>query len=271
MDTHQTGDQTLRQRQILVADDNAINLYFFSTVLEKEGVKVSPCEDGQATLKALKQQRFDLVVLDLQMPCVSGLEIITQLRNGTHEKNQHCPIIAISAHLDTERINEVLAGGADACLLKPVRGSEFIQQCQNCLTGKANTSDSQQTPTVAVDRIWHQQKAMAITGGDRDVMKQMLTMFLQQLEPAQKEVEQLIGNKHYELAMAKVHRIQGSARFCATPALANASAALYATLSQSVDAPIQSKLAAFKSEIRRLQKLVDAKYLKEPAATIRLR
>lgn len=107
-------------RQILLVDDQAINRTVASTLLQHAGHEVTTAADGWAALELADAQRFDLILMDIHMPGLDGLETTRRIRQAS-ELNHDIPIIALTASaLADDRISYIAAGMND-CLGKPVQ------------------------------------------------------------------------------------------------------------------------------------------------------
>jgi CheY-like chemotaxis protein/nitrogen-specific signal transduction histidine kinase len=106
---------------ILVAEDNLVNQKFISTILRKMGHEVVCSNDGAQAVEAWRKDRFDCILMDIQMPVMGGEEALQQIRKEENIKEVHIPIIALTAHAlkgDRERFLEF---GFDGYLAKPVQ------------------------------------------------------------------------------------------------------------------------------------------------------
>lgn len=111
--------------RILVAEDNPINQRVTGRLLERRGYQVDLVASGPAALSALEHEHFDLVLLDVEMPGMSGLEVVRRIRQD--ERLCALPVVAFTAHAfhgDRERF---LAAGMDAYLSKPVRAADLYE------------------------------------------------------------------------------------------------------------------------------------------------
>ena len=111
-------------KRVLVVEDNDLNRKLFCDVLKANGFEVEPVADGNGALAAAKEFDPDLVIMDIQLPHVSGLDLITQIRG--EDVLSSTPVLAVTAYAgkgDEERIREA---GADAYLAKPVSISPFM-------------------------------------------------------------------------------------------------------------------------------------------------
>jgi CheY-like chemotaxis protein len=105
---------------ILVAEDNRVNQQLAVRLLEKQGHTVRVAEDGQAALDALEGGQFDLVLMDVQMPRLSGLEATAAIRARERVSGGHVPIIAMTARALNGDQEACLEAGMDGYISKPV-------------------------------------------------------------------------------------------------------------------------------------------------------
>lgn len=118
--------------KILVVDDEQGMRDFMSIVLKKEGFAVSTAEDGEAAIRALRKDRFDLVLTDVKMPRGSGIEVLKAVKEGSPETI----VLMITAFASTETAIEAMKEGAYDYLTKPFRIEEVKLIIQNALEKK---------------------------------------------------------------------------------------------------------------------------------------
>jgi signal transduction histidine kinase/ligand-binding sensor domain-containing protein/CheY-like chemotaxis protein len=117
----------LASLRILVAEDNFSNLKVVTRILESWGQRVTIAVDGRETLKLFDQQTFDLIVLDIQMPELDGLEVAAAIRDSDNKKHRHTPILALTAHAGTEMREQCLDAGMDHFLTKPIQPRKLFE------------------------------------------------------------------------------------------------------------------------------------------------
>jgi PAS domain S-box-containing protein len=110
---------------ILLAEDNHVNQKLAKRLLEKAGHQVTVVENGQLALKALAEIRFDVVLMDVQMPIMDGLAATKAIRDGKLG-GPSLPVIALTAHALNEDRERFLAAGMDECVTKPFKSSELL-------------------------------------------------------------------------------------------------------------------------------------------------
>src|SRR5262245_65845921 len=109
-----------RQRlRVLLAEDNVVNQRFAVRLLEKWGHTVTVASTGKEALTTLAQESCDLVLMDVQMPEMDGLEATAAIRAWECETGIHVPIIAMTAHAMPDDAEQFLDAGMDAYLVKP--------------------------------------------------------------------------------------------------------------------------------------------------------
>jgi signal transduction histidine kinase/DNA-binding response OmpR family regulator len=105
---------------VLVAEDNLVNQKVFVNQLRRMGCKVTVANDGHEAIEALRQNRYDVTLMDHQMPGMNGLEVTRAVRTLERVRGGHMPIISMTANDAEEYRREALEAGVDAVLPKPI-------------------------------------------------------------------------------------------------------------------------------------------------------
>jgi CheY-like chemotaxis protein len=116
-----------RPLRILVADDNVINQTILKRMLEKLGHAVTLAANGRETFDIVVMGIVDLVLMDVQMPVMDGLESTAAIRRHEQASTAHIPIIAVTAHAMQGDKERFLAAGMDAYISKPIDRDELLQ------------------------------------------------------------------------------------------------------------------------------------------------
>ncbi len=111
--------------RVLLAEDNPVNQLLASRLLEKRGHRVVVTANGREALAALEKESYDLVLMDIQMPEMDGLEATAAIREKEKGSGIHQPVIALTAHAMKGDRERCLAGGMDGYLTKPIRLQEL--------------------------------------------------------------------------------------------------------------------------------------------------
>ncbi len=108
---------------VLVVEDNPLNMKLFSAMLAAQGYDVIEARDGCQGLDLAHQEHPDLIIMDVQLPCMSGLEATHSLK--ADKDTRDIPIIVTTAYEDDNR-DEISASGCDAFMAKPIAISDFL-------------------------------------------------------------------------------------------------------------------------------------------------
>ena len=118
-------------RKVLIVEDNELNMKLFNDLLEAHGYATVQTRSGMEAVGLARQHRPDLILLDIQLPEISGLEVTRQLKQDPELKT--IPVIAVTAFAmkgDEERIRE---GGCEAYIAKPISVAAFMDTVQKVL------------------------------------------------------------------------------------------------------------------------------------------
>ncbi len=126
---------TLREARtplrVLLAEDNVVNQRLAVRLLEKEGHSVVVAGDGSKALQALERQQFDLILMDVQMPIMDGMETTAAIRKQEQGNGRHIPIVAMTAHAMAGDRQRFLAMGMDGYLSKPIHSRDLYDAIEN--------------------------------------------------------------------------------------------------------------------------------------------
>ena len=109
-----------RRARILLVEDNVVNQRVASGLLTRRGHHVTVAQDGREALARLDRETFDLVLMDLQMPVMGGLDATVEIRRRERVTGRHVRIVAMTAHAMNSDRERCLAAGMDGYLSKPI-------------------------------------------------------------------------------------------------------------------------------------------------------
>lgn len=117
--------------RILVVEDNPDNSKLVSWILEDEGYEVACAETGERCLSLLEKGPFDMVLMDISLPGISGKEATRRIRQTPHL--QHLPIVALTAHATEAEQQAILDSGVDNLLTKPINDEQLLEMIRKYL------------------------------------------------------------------------------------------------------------------------------------------
>jgi two-component system cell cycle response regulator DivK len=130
------GNSSAVEKTVLIVEDNELNMKLFHDLLEAHGIKTVETRDGTQVIDLARQSKPDLILMDIQLPEVSGLEVTKWLKND--EELRHIPVIAVTAFAmkgDEQKIRE---GGCEDYISKPISVSKFLEVIESYLKKPAN-------------------------------------------------------------------------------------------------------------------------------------
>ncbi len=136
----------LEERQplsLLLAEDNRINQFFLKDYFESMGHSVDIAENGRLVLERLKSKPYDLILMDIQMPHMDGLEATRIIRSSTGEPWADIPIVALTAYALSQDRSKAMEAGMDAYVLKPINFEELEREIVHALKMRGGCSRNQ--------------------------------------------------------------------------------------------------------------------------------
>ena len=183
---------SLRERQaslrVLVAEDNLVNQAFVKALLERRGHSVEIVEDGELAVTRAAAGIFDMVLMDIRMPKMDGLEatrVIRELEQGT---DHHLPIVALTAHAMAEQREECLNAGMDGYLSKPLK-AEALESLLGHFEKKAPVGSSQRRgfadlgvrgmeSTNDGSVLFDRSHTLSLVEGDHGLLREIVILFV---------------------------------------------------------------------------------------------
>lgn len=124
-------DRTPVAKRVLVVEDNELNLKLFCDLLRAHHFTTEPVRDGREAVARAQAFAPDLIVMDIQLPHVGGLELIERLKRDPALRST--PIMAVTAYAGREDEERIRAAGADAYVSKPISVSRFVEEVTGLL------------------------------------------------------------------------------------------------------------------------------------------
>ena len=120
-------------KTVLIIEDKELNMKLFADLIRAEGHRVLESGDGVQGFQLARQERPDLIVMDIQLPAISGLEITRWLKEDA--ELAHIPVVAVTAFAMKGDETRILNGGCEAYLAKPISVASFLGTIRRLLAG----------------------------------------------------------------------------------------------------------------------------------------
>jgi CheY-like chemotaxis protein len=140
--TRHTVLEQERALSFLVAEDNPVNQMPIARLLEKKGHSVVLAQNGREALEALEKRHFDIVLMDVQMAEMDGLEATKRIRENEKVSGAHQPIIALTAYAMQGDEERCLAGGMDGYVAKPIKLEDLFSVIEKVVPDTNRRSDA---------------------------------------------------------------------------------------------------------------------------------
>jgi CheY-like chemotaxis protein len=133
-------NESLHKLCVLLAEDNAVNQKLMIRLLEKQGHSVTLASDGVEAVAAVENARFDVVLMDVQMPNMSGLEATAAIRALERGTGRHVPIVPITAHAMKGDREHILEAGMDGYVSKPIHVDRMMEAIARAMSPAPKTT-----------------------------------------------------------------------------------------------------------------------------------
>jgi CheY-like chemotaxis protein len=205
--------------KVLVADDVEVNRMLASALLERQGHRVTLVSDGQEAITAFGDNTFDIVLMDVQMPVVDGLQAARAIRLMEPTDGRQVPIIALTAYAAGEDRDKCLAAGMDDYLAKPFKAAELdaiLQQyCGSAEHGDAldtaNTSNTVSTDVEHDVQLFDRVALVERLGGREDLIPRFVGIFWKGAIENEKRLRIAFAAGDCPELQAAAHALKGSA------------------------------------------------------------
>jgi signal transduction histidine kinase/DNA-binding response OmpR family regulator len=193
--------------RILLVEDNMVNQRVASGLLTRRGHHVTVAQDGREALARLDCETFDLVLMDLQMPVMGGLDATAAIRLRERGTGQHVRIVAMTAHAMTSDRERCLAAGMDSYLSKPIDPLRLFAVVEQHGNGDGSGGQTAVAGRVTFDEDALRQRA----SGDDALMAEVIRVFLEDLPLRLAAIKDAVTSRDPGALRAAAHALKGAA------------------------------------------------------------
>jgi len=214
--------EATRPLRVLLAEDGLVNQRVAREFLAQRGHQVVVANNGREAVEAFEREAFDLVLMDVQMPDMDGLEATRTIRRKEQTTGGHLPIVAMTAGAFKEDRERCLNAGMDAYLAKPIRPTALYNTIA-ALTTPGQPLPAPAPASAAAEAVldWH--IALEQSGNNEDLLRELITVFFEESSQLMGGLRQAIEQKNAADVRRLAHTIKGAANhFAASSAAAAA-------------------------------------------------
>jgi two-component system sensor histidine kinase/response regulator len=248
-----------RPLHVLLAEDNAVNQRLAVRLLEKQGHSVVLTDNGRQALEALEREPFDLVLLDVQMPEMDGLEAAAAIRAREAGTGRHVPILAMTAYAMKGDRERCLAAGMDDYIAKPIQPRELWQKLSDLVQTPASPGgDGRAQSSRQAAAVLDREELLQRVAGDRRLMLDLVELFLADCPTLWASVEDALARGDADRLTRAAHTLRGAAAQLGARPVRQAAEQLE-TASRQGDLSGAAPLAvALREELKHLQPVLEA-------------
>jgi PAS domain S-box-containing protein len=257
-----------RNVRILVVEDYPINSQIITLQLENAGYAVTLAEDGMHAVTAADRTPFDLILMDIHMPKLDGIEATRKIRLASGP-NTLTPIIALTASAEATTSAECLASGMNDVLTKPIR-AEALLRMVHCWVSPSGATDSGMPPggtsksrasapvppNVIETPVFDKALALEQFGGNQAFLDISLKQLTKRIGSQIAEMRAMVVGGTFDGVRAEAHKIKGGAGSLCAMRVAAAAAAIEKEAPGGDSALIKSLLDRIESEVRTLNEML---------------
>ena len=236
--------------RILLVEDNPLSQKLAYYVLRKEGHEVVTADNGAAALQLYDRQRFDLILMDVRMPRMDGLQATTAIREREKQNGARVPIVALTANAMTGDREACLQAGMDECLIKPIQPADLVAAITRVRVAVPEPIRGVVRRKRVLDRV----ALLDRLGGDRALLEAMTAIYFRDCERLMRDARAaLVAGDGHKLAVP-LHTLCGMFGNLSAHAAREAAIELQRLDIQRDPARASLHFDVFESEVRKLDK-----------------
>jgi len=198
--------------RILLAEDNITNQQVALGMLKKLNLHADAVANGAEAIKSLELIDYDLILMDVQMPEMDGLEATRKIRNSDAAvRNPKIPIIAMTAHAMQGDRELCLKAGMDDYISKPIKPKALLEAVRNQLYKSSSEEEPLQTfeEKKEEDKVFDREELLDRLQGDEKLLKELLEIFFSQVPDLIEQIREALFNKDMPAVVKLGHKLKG--------------------------------------------------------------
>ena len=241
------GQQNAAQLNMLVVEDNPVNQRVVVGLLTKHGHRVTLANNGRAALAALEKDRFDIVLMDVQMPEMDGLEATALIRERERQTGEHVRIIATTAHAMKGDRERCLESGMDAYLPKPIAQQALLDAIE--MVRSSGLAAPKNALTASALDVGEMRQRL---GDDEELIADIIRLFLADYPLRLEAIESAIEARDPDRIRREAHTLKGGASNLSAFGVVEAARALEMLDSSADSVAVDAHVARLVAEVEHL-------------------
>lgn len=204
----------LKGLRLLLAEDVEMNQFIARSILEEKGVYVTQAIDGRDTIEKVKSFSFDLILMDISMPYIDGIQATSIIRSMKGSPNCSIPIIALTANALEGDKQKYLSAGMNGYISKPFLEEEFLMVILHCLQKNdfCFSSDNEDLINPTNEKLYSEAQLMGMGKYQPAFIEKMIGLFLQTMPEDIEILQETARIKDWKKVERTAHRIKSAIR-----------------------------------------------------------
>lgn len=203
------NNNQLKSASVLLVEDNDINRLYASSILKMWGCHFETAENGVVALEKIRNNNFDVVLMDIQMPVMDGFETTKAIRQGDPKKSK-VPIIALTANATQKDFENCISAGMNDCITKPFTQEDLFQALTKYLGKKltikqrasVKTDKTIDTPVIDLSYL------KKVSNNNTEFIQEIIASFLESMPKTVEDIKVQLDQKNWEQLSRVVHKIK---------------------------------------------------------------
>jgi CheY-like chemotaxis protein/anti-sigma regulatory factor (Ser/Thr protein kinase) len=204
--TLQIDTSIIKNKKIIIADDNQMNRKLAGIILKSYGAITTEAENGEQVIKRISRGNYDLIIMDIEMPVMNGVDATLVIRN---KLNLSIPIIALTAFAFEEDKQRFIAAGMNGYLSKPFKEIELAAMISKFLLESIVSRESV-NKNIPSAKLFNLKKLRSISNNNKEFMAEMIALFIHESEEAIERILIAQTLSDYTTIRKIVHKIKPS-------------------------------------------------------------
>lgn len=209
--TTELEQSSLAGKKVLLAEDNEINQYVIESILKDWKMIISMVHNGEEAIHKMASEKFDIVLMDIKMPVINGLEATTYIRKELHNE---IPIIALTANSLSVEIDKTKAAGMSDFVSKPIDPTLLYSKMLHHLGIVTNTKKSVEQEMIKRDQedsLYDLSTIKELARGSEDFISTTITLFLEKTPPILDAIKHALDENDIDQIKSQAHKLKSTA------------------------------------------------------------
>lgn len=211
-------ERFLKTLKILIADDDEYNRKLLNVILRKWNVDVREAKNGKEVVEEVMRNRYDILLMDIRMPEMNGIEAAQRIRNLKDSLKSETPIIALTAVTTEEKRQKCKEAGINDFLPKPFKEEDLFNKIVSLTGGsegiqmKTNHKNNHYEMKSEKNRLFSLDELNELSNGDQTFVKEMINVFVRTTSEGMHGIEEAFAKKDYNAIADHAHKISPPCR-----------------------------------------------------------